>query len=90
VALEPGAAVELFLDNAPLAPLAARLVTASYESEITPAGVLSYRLTATVLPGPALPRIGLQGIARVSGRPVPLALYLFRRPLTALRQWIGY
>lgn len=90
VVLEQGASVELFLDNNPLAPLPARLTSASYESEMTPAGVISYRLTASFPATLAPPRIGLQGIARVSGSPVPLVLYLFRRPLTALRQWLGY
>lgn len=90
VVLEPGAPVALFLDNDPLAPLPARLATASYESEQTPAGVLSYRLTAVFASDLPPPRIGLQGIARVSGQSVPLVLYLFRRPLTALRQWLGY
>jgi len=90
VVLAPGAEVSLFLDNEPLAPLPAQLITASYESELTPAGVLSYRLIAALAPERTPPRIGLQGVARVSGRPVPLALYLFRRPLTALRQWLGY
>ncbi|CAK0760911.1 hypothetical protein CCP2SC5_280001 [Azospirillaceae bacterium] len=90
VVLETGAPVELFLDNDPITPLSARLTTASYEAETPPSGVISYRLTATFLPNQKPPRIGLHGIARISGHSVPLALYLFRRPLTALRQWIGY
>ena len=90
VALAPGARVKLFLDDDPLAPLAARLTTAGYESELTAAGILSYRLTAALPPGPPPPRIGLQGVARIAGSPVPLGLFLFRRPLTAFRQWLGY
>jgi len=89
IALETGARVELFLDNDPLERLSARLATASFEADMTPAGVMAYRLTATLDSGQAPPRIGLQGTANVHGRPVPLLLYLFRRPLTALRQWLG-
>ena len=89
IAAEPGARVELFLDNDPLGMLSAQLKTASYEADQTPAGVIAYRLTATLNPGQTLPRIGLQGTANVHGRPVPLLLYFFRRPLAAARQWLG-
>ena len=47
------------------------------------------RLTAALEPERPPPRIGLQGTANVHGRTVPLLLYLFRRPLTGLRQWLG-
>lgn len=89
IALEPGMRVDLFLDNDPLKRLSATLATASFEADMTPAGVLAYRLTAPLEPGQPPPRIGLQGTANVHGRPVPVLLYLFRRPLTALRQWVG-
>ena len=89
IALAAGARIELFLDNDPLRVLSARLATASFEADLTPAGVIAYRLTATLVPGEEPPRIGLQGIANVHGRQVPLLLYLFRRPLTGLRQWLG-
>ncbi len=89
IAFEPGARVELFLDNDPLGMLSAQLSTASYEADLTPAGVIAYRLTATLNPGQTVPRIGLQGTANVHGRPVPLLLYFFRRPLAAARQWLG-
>ena len=89
ITVEPGARVELFLDNDPLGMLSAQLKTASYEADQTPAGVIAYRLTAALNPGQTLPRIGLQGTANVHGRPVPLLLYFFRRPLAAARQWLG-
>lgn len=37
-----------------------------------------------------LPRIGLKGTAEIKGGPTILAFYLFRRPLTVLRRWIGW
>ena len=40
-------------------------------------------------PGQAPPRIGLRGTAKILGDRVPLALYLFRRPLALLRQSLG-
>ena len=95
IALEPGAEIELFLDADPLRPLPATLISASYEAEMTPSGVLSYRLSAAFVPGAGTeaeaksPRIGLQGTAKVYGKPAPLALALFRRPLATLRQTLG-
>ena len=90
IALEQGDRIELFLDNDPLGMLTARLVTASFEADQTPAGVTAYRLTAALDLDQAVPRIGLQGTANVHGRSVPLLLYFFKRPITSLRQWLGF
>ncbi len=89
ITLAVGARIDLFLDNDPLKVLSARLAIASFDADLTPAGVMAYRLTANLESGQEPPRIGLQGTANVHGRPVPLLLYLFRRPLTGLRQWLG-
>lgn len=90
IALEPGAPVELFLDVAPLRKLPARLTSASYEASPRPDGALAYRVEAAFAPEVAPPRIGLHGTAKISGETVPLAMYLFRRPLAVARQWIGF
>lgn len=87
--LEPGSPVELFLNVDPLHPLRARLIHASYEAGLSAAGVLSYRVKAALEAGEAPPRIGLRGTAKILGDRVPLALYLFRRPLALLRQSLG-
>lgn len=91
--LEEGSPVELFLNVDPLRPLRARLTHASYEAGMSAAGVLSYRVKAalepTQDPGQPLPRIGLRGTAKILGERVPLAFYLFRRPLALLRQTLG-
>ena len=86
--LAPGQSVRLFLDKSPLAPISATLRHASYEAHPTPANVLSYRLTARFEDG-TRPRLGLRGTAKISGDTVPLFLYLFRRPIAALRQYVG-
>ncbi|KHN50291.1 efflux RND transporter periplasmic adaptor subunit [Pectobacterium fontis] len=85
--LEPDAPITLFLDSDPMTPHAAVLERIAYESEQTPAGNLAYRLDARFTGEP--PRIGLRGTAKVSGEYVPLAIYLFRRPLAAIRQSVG-
>jgi hypothetical protein len=89
IALEPGAPVDMFLDVAPLDPVPAVLARAAYEAEVTAAGVLAYRVSARLAEGAEVPRIGLQGTAKIGGETVPLGLYLFRRPIAALRQGLG-
>ncbi|MBI1205787.1 MAG: HlyD family efflux transporter periplasmic adaptor subunit [Azospirillum sp.] len=89
IALTPGADIEMFLDTDPLAALPASLTTASYEAEMTPSGVLSYRVRAAFSDGLTPPRLGLQGTAQIFAERVPLALYLFRRPMATLRQTLG-
>ncbi|SLM64749.1 MULTISPECIES: efflux RND transporter periplasmic adaptor subunit [Dickeya] len=85
--LPPQASVTLFLDSDPVIPHRATLVRSAYESELTPAGNLAYRLDARF--DDVAPRIGLRGTAKLSGDDVPLAVYLFRRPLAVLRQSVG-
>ena len=46
---------------------------------------LGYRITED-----AIPRIGLRGTAKVYGEKVSLFYYLFRRPITYLRQHLGW
>ncbi len=88
----PGAPVRLFLDGDPLTPLSGALETVGYRPRVTDQGIAAYRVVARLDPpaeGAPLPRIGLTGTARISGEQVPLALYLFRKPIAVLRQWLG-
>ncbi|KHN92633.1 HlyD family secretion protein [Pectobacterium actinidiae] len=87
IQLKQDAPITLFLDSDPLTPHAAQLERIAYESEQTPAGNLAYRLDGRFTDAP--PRIGLRGTAKLSGDYVPLAVYLFRRPLAVIRQAIG-
>ncbi|NVK42946.1 MAG: HlyD family efflux transporter periplasmic adaptor subunit [Oceanospirillaceae bacterium] len=87
IELAPGTEIALFLDSDPLTRHGARLERLAYEAERTPAGQLAYRLDASFAAAP--PRIGLRGTAKLYGERVPLALYLLRRPLSALRQGLG-
>lgn len=88
IALQPGAEVSLFLDSDPLDRHSARLERAAYEAQATAAGQLAYRLNAAFAEAP--PRIGLRGTAKLFGERAPLAYYLLRRPLAALRQGLGF
>ena len=89
ITLAPGSAVALFLDTAPLSPLSGRVLAAAYEPEVTAAGILSYRVRASLDAAAVTPRVGLTGTAKLYGDRVSLASYLFRRPLAALRQTLG-
>lgn len=92
VTLDAGAEMLFFLDTDPLNPIAAQLRYSVYEPEITPEQTLAYKVVGdfTHIPKDTLPRIGLRGTAKLYGEKVTLFYYLFRRPITALRQWLGW
>jgi HlyD family secretion protein/biotin/lipoyl-binding protein len=89
ITLTPGADVDFFLNIAPESPLHATLRQASYEATQSPAGLLGYRLKATLSDPAHPPRIGLKGTAKLFGERVSLFYYLLRRPLAAARQFVG-
>lgn len=91
VALSPGARVKLFLDSDPLHPWAGSVRRADYKAKVGENEIVSFRVIADLAaePGRPLPRLGVRGTAQVSGDDVSLGFYLFRRPVTALRQWVG-
>ncbi|RRV15600.1 efflux RND transporter periplasmic adaptor subunit [Pseudomonas saudiphocaensis] len=82
-----GTDIALFLDSDPLHRHAALLQRLAYEAQALSSGQLAYRLDAEFVEAP--PRIGLRGTAKLYGEQVPLALFLLRRPLAALRQTLG-
>jgi len=94
VALEPGADVRIFLDSDPLNPWPAKLRHAGYEPRKSPDQQMVYRLVAElnedISSRGSFPRIGLRGTARIDGDTVSAFFYLFRRPITAARQWLGW
>ncbi len=88
ISLPDAARVRLFLAVDPVNPLDATVVRSSYEAAPMADGTVAFRIDAA-LADTARPRIGLRGTARVEGGSVPLFLYLFRRPMTAVRQALG-
>jgi multidrug resistance efflux pump len=91
--LEAGAPFRLYLQIAPLKPLEGKIVQTSYQVNLGPDGVASYRLRgrfeALDESELALARVGLKGTAKLYGAKAPLAYYLFRRPLSTLREQTG-
>ena len=90
IVLKEGAEALIFLNALALESFPATVVHASYHAEVLPGDVLAYRVTAQLAtPDPRI-RLGWQGTAKVYGEQGPLAYLLLRRPITALRQWIGW
>ncbi len=89
IVLHEGAPVALFLNANPFASVSATVSHASYHAEVLPNDMLAYRLTAQLERASSELRIGWQGSAKVYGDSVTLFTYLFRRPISALRPWIG-
>lgn len=88
--LREGAPLRLFLDAYPLDPIAGEVVRTAYLPVVTERNRLVYRVTARLTEQRPYLQIGLRGTARISGPEVALGYYLFRRPLTALRQMVGW
>lgn len=85
--LKPGSSGELFPDNDPLSGYPLQVRDVAYESQPIAGGQVAYRVDADLLGEPA--RLGVRGTAKLAGERVPLAFYLFRRPIAALRQYVG-
>lgn len=90
ILLATGARVKAFLDSDPLKPIDAKVVRSDYHAKSMDAGILAFRVIAELdKSATALPRFGIRGTAQLYGDRVPLAYYLFRRPIASFRQWTG-
>jgi HlyD family secretion protein/Biotin-lipoyl like len=90
IAIKPGAKVRAFIDSDPLHPVDAVVRSASYEARPIAGGRLAYQVNATLAAGSGEGlRLGIRGTAQIAGAEVPLAFWLFRKPLTTVRQWLG-
>ncbi|MDH4083962.1 MAG: HlyD family efflux transporter periplasmic adaptor subunit [Nitrospira sp.] len=89
IVLREGAPVSLFLNANPFSSVPATISHASYHAEVLPNNTLAYRVMAQLSEEASESRIGWQGSAKLYGERVTLFTYLFRRPISALRPWIG-
>jgi multidrug resistance efflux pump len=89
ITLREGAPVSLFLNANPFSSVPATVKHASYHAEVLPNNTLAYRVTAQLGQEASEFRIGWQGTAKIYGQQVTLFTYLFRRPISAIRPWIG-
>lgn len=88
IALPGQAEVDLYLSASPLAPVSARLRYFAHDAVQRPDGSYAYRVRAA-LDAPTAHRVGQKGTAKLHGERVPLAYWMFRRPLAALRSALG-
>lgn len=89
IPLEPGAPVTLYLNASPFEPAEARLRFVAHEAVARPDGSYAYRVRADLVEPPRH-RIGMKGTAKLSGGWVPLAYWILRRPIAAVRQFLGW
>jgi hypothetical protein len=94
IPLDVGSEVRFFLNIDPASPLPATLTRIGYRAAPTPEGLMAYRLTGRFATDAASDRerlrVGLKGTAKLEGHWTVLALHVLRRPLTALRLWLGW
>lgn len=89
ISLNHGNEVTFYLDTDPLNPIPFVVDYSSFEPSLTPDQIVAYRIVAESNSNVAPPRIGLRGTAKMYGEKVFLAYYLFRRPITFVRQSLG-
>lgn len=90
IELELGSEINFFPNVAPDQVYSGSLLSLDYEAQISPLGTLAYRARATVeLPEGAFSRIGMRGTGKLFGKPVSVFYFLFRRPISFIRQFVG-
>lgn len=85
-----GAPVKIYLDTNPLRSIEAKVTQIGFRAERVPGEMLVYLIEAESVDEISHLRIGWQGTAKIYGDTVNLFFYLFRRPLAATRQYVGY
>lgn len=89
IVLKPGLKVRAFLDSDPLNPVEADVAHVDYQVRVDEQQTASYRVTARIQGDTSRLTFGSRGTAQIKGERAPLFVYLFRRPLTYLRQRLG-
>ena len=87
--LADGALIRFFPDGAPLAVESASLERVASVADVDQNGVHK-RDAFAAFDDPTAMQIGQRGSAAISGPRVPLFYALLRKPVAALRQWIGW
>jgi hypothetical protein len=89
IAFQEGAEVNLYLNASPMSPVSARIRYLAHDAVQRPDGQFAYRVRA-VLTEPTSHRVGLKGTARIQGHWAPLIYAVLRRPLAAVRTYVGF
>ncbi len=89
IPLEPGGPATLYLNASPLSPVSAVIRYAAHDAVARPDGSYAYRVRAT-LEAPTRHRVGLKGTVKLAGGWVPFVYWVLRRPVAAVRQFVGW
>lgn len=84
-----GTPVSMYLNTTPLFPVTGKVRYMGHDAVQRPDGSYAYRMRATIDQTSRTSRIGLRGTARLSGQYVPLSYWILRKPLVAVRQFLG-
>ena len=87
--LTAGDRVRLFSDADPLNPLEGEIVRSAYRASPKADGTLVFPAHVRLADASNVPRIGTRGTAQLYGAHVSLGYFLFRKPIAAVRQWLG-
>lgn len=88
IPLKEGAEARLYVSASPLSPVPGAVRYYAYEAVRRPDGVYAFRVRAR-LEAATEHRIGLKGTVRLSGDRVPFVYWMMRRPLAAVREFLG-
>jgi hypothetical protein len=85
--------VTLFFDNILIDTWSGKITQISYKPQVTPEGILSYKIIAAfddIYQNSTIPKIGLRGTAKIYSEYTTIFYYLFRRPITSARQLVAW
>ena len=82
--------VKIYLSSNPLKPINAKVRHINFYATENYKKILAYDIYADIELDGYIPRIGSEGTAKIIGDKVSLFYYLFRKPLTFLRQGLGW
>jgi hypothetical protein len=88
ITFDVGSEVLFFSNLSPDTPMRGTLEYASYSSAPSVDGVMAYTFRAR-FESTAAERLGVKGSAKIYGTKQALALWMFRRPIAAVRQWLA-
>lgn len=89
VTFDRDAEVLFFSNVAPDQPVRGALSTVGYAAAVNPEGVLAYTARANLDGDADGQRLGLKGTAKIYGSHRPFILWVLRRPLAVVREWLS-
>jgi multidrug resistance efflux pump len=89
IPISDGAEMQVFLDADPLVAHSASLISVSFHAQPEADGKMSYRVMAKSRDEKTPPQLGLRGTAQITGQTSTLGMVLLRRPIAAIRQYLG-